>query len=85
MTVLCCCGDELLLARANSDESSVVPMGDDEACNCQWYWLVNSFSFASELFENAQQRRIDKKNQRSAVVMRKRLAADGSAEITDNE
>ena len=85
MTVLCCCGDELLLARANSDESSVVPMGDDEACKCQWYCLVNSFSFASELFENAQQRRIDKKNQRSAVVMRKRLAADGSAEITDNE
>jgi len=69
MTVLGYCDNELILARATAEKMSVVAMGDEKVCKCQFYWLVNSFSIESELFE---QSRGNKKNQRNAAVMRAR-------------
>ncbi len=81
MTVLGNIEGELFLARATENPMQVKVIGDDEAFHCQWYWLVNSLSFESDLIDMTAPQRVERKlPRRTAMVARAQKKTDQVAD-----
>lgn len=72
MTVLCKLNEDIVLAHSGENKGEIIPLGEDEAQTCEICWLVNSFSFNSDLFPVINQNCSVHKCERAAIAGKQR-------------